>query len=166
MAAWTGFGGVKISSTEFSTSWGKIRFDPVYVDNVTVGGKIKRHSKGFRPIIEVELINAASTDITKFTALASDISASQLANSAISIYPQYTSTDAGSQLFYQCFLTSSIEPEAIAQVDVGQTLKLTWAGRDLITQLPTNYSSQVEEGWIDDGSDTYIDENADTYNLF
>ena len=166
MSSWTGWGGVKVGSVEFPYSRASITFDPVDVRNTTISGSVIVHSKGWRVIIDMELIVASESDAQNLASVALLASQSQADGQSINIYPRYTSTDAGSLLSYACFIDSGFSPQDIAQVDVGQTISLRWISASLLGILPNNYSSQVEEGWIDDGSDTYIDENADTYNLF
>lgn len=161
-----GWGGVKIYTTEFTTSYGNLSFERVDVRNTTIDGKVIVHHKGWRAVIETELINASAADAAKLATLASLIGQSQDQAEALTIYPRYTSTDAGSQLSYSCFLDSDFSPEDIANVDVGQTIKLRWISEDLLTTLPTNYSN-IEESYTmsADTSDDYImwDDTADDY---
>lgn len=169
MSSIFGWGGVKVTGNAddaiFTLASGTLSFERVDVRNVTTGGKILIHTKGWRPIIDVEIVNASSTDITSLIRLAVLISISQIEGSALTVYPRYTSTDLGSTLSYSCFVDSNFAPEDIAQVDVGQTVRLRFIGEDLIDYIPINYSSQIAGGFIDDNDDAYVDESGNTYTL-
>jgi hypothetical protein len=166
MASIFGFGGVKIGNTEFATSWGKLWFERVDVRNVTVNGKVLVHFKGWRPIMETEIIITGAADVAKLATVFSTISESQETGQSFNIFPRYLSTDNGSLLSYTCFLDSDITPEDIAQVDVGQTVKLRWIGRDLTNILPTNYSGQTTNNAIDASSNKLVDNSGQYIVLF
>jgi hypothetical protein len=157
MSSLFGWGGVKIGSTEFTTAFGVLSFKREDVRNTTIAGKVLVHSKGWRAVIETELFNCQTGDAAKFQSLASIVSASQAGNTAVVIYPRYTSTDNGSLTNYSCFLDSDFNPEDIAQVDVGQTIKLKWIGEELLNSLPSNISNpELITRTTDDSDNTAV----------
>lgn len=164
-----GWGGIRIKSSgteyvEFSNAFGNIRFIREDVRNTTISGTVIVHPKGWRPVIEMEIFNMTAADVLQWQTLMFILSDSQLNNRTMLVYPRHNNSDAGSVLYYNCFLDGDIEPQDIANVNVGQSMSLRFIGKDLITNLPTNYSGQIAKD-IFDGTDTYWD-GTDTYELF
>jgi hypothetical protein len=143
MSSLFGWGGVMIGGVEFTTAFGVLSFERVDVRNTTIAGKVLLHAKGWRPIIETELFNMNATDTANLVALTGLISQAQQSGSTLGVRPRYLSTDPGSLTSYACFIDSDYSPEDIAQVDVGQSIKLRWIGEELVNSLPTNVSNPV-----------------------
>lgn len=163
-----GWGGVRIQSIEFATAFGTVEMQPEFVRNTTVYGKHIQHFKGWRAVIDCTLHNDGSdAQILALRQLVNAIDTYSAQNTAMTIQPRYSSTDYGSNsAYFLCFLDSSIKPEDIAKVNVGQSLKLKFIGESLLPTLPDNYSGQVSGGWIDENSQSYVDESGDTYEMF
>jgi len=164
MSSVFGFGGVMIETVEFPYSYGNISFERVDVRNTTLTGNILVHPVGWRPIIDVNLVSTEAADAVKLASVISLIAESQVTPRTITVYPRYTSTDAGSLLSYSCYVDGNISPEDIANVDVGQTLQLRFIGSTLINSLPTNYSNPVLSIRVTNGDDDFrtYDDTDDT----
>lgn len=157
MQTWTGWGGVKIAGIEFANAYGNIEFIRDYVRNTDISGQDYEHHIGFRPVITIELFNLDDTYAAKIIQLASALSTYALGNNAIPVYPRYTSTDLGSQLYYNCFIDSDISPTDIANVNAGQSMTLKFRASSLITALPVNYYGQTNNKAIDDAANNIVD---------
>jgi hypothetical protein len=170
MSSLFGWGGVYITGDSepatFATSFGNVSYEKVDVRNTTIDGKIIVHPKGWRAVIECELFNTSAADVLAFQRLAALVSISQETSTPLTVYPRYTATDAGSVRAYTCFIDSEFAPRDIANVDIGQTINLRFVAQELITYLPTNYSGQTVLPFIDESDNQYVDENADSYQLF
>lgn len=158
-----GWGGVKIGSNEFSYSTANVSFEKVDVRNYTISGSVLVHAKGWRPVIDMELVMTSTADCVKLGLVISDICYSQEYGQALTVYPRYTSTDAGSLMSYPCFIDSNFAPDDIAKVDVGQTVSLRFIGDRLYTQMPTNYSGMTTSGLKDETDNLYTDESGNHY---
>lgn len=163
-----GWGGVKIADVEFTNAFGTLSFERVDVRNTTIAGTILLHAKGWRPIIEIEVFNldCGSVDYAqKFRQLAQYIALSQYEKTPLNVYPRF-GTDAGSQLYYSCYIDSDFAPEDVANTEAGQSLRLKFIGVDLVTSLPSNLSNPTMiVRTTDSGDDTAIrtyDDNDNT----
>lgn len=163
-----GWGGVMIAGIEFATSYGRLSFEKDEVRNTTIPPlkQILVHSNGWRPVIECELFNLSTADTALFVQLADAISLSQETGAVIGVRPRYLSTDTGSTASYNCFLDSDFSPEDIANVDVGQTIKLRFIGERLTSRIPTNYSGQTDTDFVDDSANKIVDDSGNQIILF
>lgn len=138
----------------FEQSFGSLRFEHIKKRNVTIDNRIIDHSVGFRPMLELQLLNYEDDDADKFALLMGILSASLNDGLPITISHAYETGDTGSQLSYSYFLDSDIAPSEIAQnVSVGQTLGLSFIGEQIVNTLPDNLSAEPQRNRCSDSTD-------------
>jgi len=138
----------------FPYAFGNLSFEHVKRRNITITNAIIDHSEGFRPLLDVQLINFSDSDADMLASLMGILSASSESGLPITIYHAYESGDAGSLLAYQYTLDSDISPQQIAEnVSVGQTINLSFIGSSLVASLPTNTSGEPQRDRCYDSTD-------------
>lgn len=134
-----GFGGVKFvygtTEMELPHCAGKLGFQELKNTWRTKSGNLIVQHKGFIPVINITMWNLGIDGIN-----ASNMSSLiQMLNAAktegIMIYPRY---EYGNDLGYLCILNSDINPEDFSQnISAGQTLELSFIGKQKIDNMPT-----------------------------
>ena len=149
---------------DFTNSMGKLVYVEEFNEYTSLSGTFKRVSKGWRPRISVDIYNVCDTDHTNLRRLLEYINTIKSRGGTFWIVPRYDSSyDNTEQILIYAELVSDINLEDIANTQVGQRITLEFLGRDRVTSLPTVESSAVENNWIDNGVDNYVDESGILY---
>ena len=162
-----GFGGVKLvygtTEMELPHCYGKLGFQELKNTWRTKSGNLKVQHKGFIPVINITMWNLGTWGAGAFN-MSSLI---QMLNAAktegIMVYPRY---EYSNDLGYLCILNSDISPEDFSQnVAAGQTLELSFIGKQKIDNMPT-YTTWEGFYYMVDFYDNYlIDHNGNNLIL-
>lgn len=160
-----GFGGVRFEEgsnvKNLADCKGRLGFRPEKTVHRLKNGGTAIHSKGFRAIIEIEMMNIGINTATagQMAGLMQMLSNAQ--RTGITIYPRFA---VGSEVGYLCHLLSDIDPKDISyNIPIGQSLTLSFEGMNLIESIPTYISDENLLYLIDKDGNTYIDKESIPY---
>lgn len=161
-----GNGGLYITSSGdsvlFPFAFSNIRFEKNNTRQTAITGLVHQTTLYFRPVIECQVILCNQSNVDDFKTLNTLVQNSVF--DAITVYPNYDAVNNSSNIGYQCFLDSDIEYLQIdSRVQAGQTIKLKFICKNLITTLPTSISNPVIRTYVDISGDIYVDGSGDKY---
>ena len=173
-----GFGGVKFNMTYgssleytkeayFSGSFSDITYEPIMLERQNVLYEDVSKLLGFKSNLDVELINIKDDDWNQFLQLISIYNlAKQYPNGVLTIYPEYNSGIESPELYNlkldNMRMDSSFNPQQIANVEVGQSLSVSFIGKKLLSSIPLVFSQAEIYTWVDGDGTTMIDDDGDT----
>ena len=160
-----GFGGCKFAkdgiTATFSGGKGVFEFIPYQFRRRVVNSGWTNYLKGYDGKAECTyLYNLAADDYLQYQYLVDILNLMIGTNETMTVTPRY---DTGiNYISYECFLDSSFKPDDIHRVKVGQVAGLSFTVKDMVTSIPRTVSETTEQDYWD-GTDLYVDDNADQY---
>ncbi len=157
-------------SASIETSTGKLYFAQVFNDYENINHSIRRIFKGWRPIINVSIVNlnkqtSYGLDTLQITKLLSIINTAKSQGQGIYIRPRLDNTVSLSQYTFYCELVSDVNVQDGDPTCAFQTLELEFRGINLLPTIPTSASSPQGGGWIREDGNQYIDQDGNYYTL-
>lgn len=129
-----GYGNLLLSThaglTEFFGAEQKITLKPEYTEFLNLNREIVRVLHGYRLYLEVIVYNTEDTDWENWHTLLTQI------NTGFVTLSPFFQEDESALCFSDCYLENEIQPVSLADIKVGQTLKLKFVKKDLLTSLP------------------------------
>ncbi len=153
---------------EYST--GQLQFQQVYNEYININHSIRRIFKGWRPIINVTLLNANyntnyGLDTFNILKLLGIINNAKQQGRGIYIRPRYDNSINVNTFTFYCELTSDVNIQDGDNVASYQKLDLEFRGINLMQRIPLGASNPQGQGWIREDGKQYIDQNGNMYNL-
>ena len=153
---------------EYST--GQLHFQQVCNDYENINHSIRRIFKGWRPIINITLLNANfntsyGLDTFNIIKLLSIINNAKQQGKGIYIRPRYDNSVNVDTFTFYCELMSDINIQDGDNASSFQKLDLEFRGINLLQTIPTGASNPQGQGWIREDEKQYIDQNGNMYNL-
>jgi len=168
MSSLGGFGSVRFTygatSVEFTGAYGEPTYIPIMEEIINDNDSLITRHHGYRVEITTDYlynIVGATDEITKYQTLAQMLTllVDPTSQNTITIQPKYNSSY--SNLSYVCVLDSPITFKEIARVETGQMINLKWKAVDKVWDIPSMIHTDALTYW--DGTDTYVDDGADSY---
>ena len=176
-----GFGGVRVEMTHgssneytrvawFDGSFSDITYEPIMLERQNILYEDVSKLLGYKTKLDVKLINLKDDDYFQFGQLISIYNLiKQYPNGVLSIYPEYN-PDIPNPGVYNLKLVnmrinSDFNPQQIANVEIGQTLKLSFSGKSLLSWIPMVFTNQETTYWVDESNNRMVDENGN-YLIF
>lgn len=156
-----------LQSFTFPNAMCHLYFQKVNTRNTGMNGKFYQTKYYYRPIIEVQFIDAgqdvAGTNVYELVLY--------ILNNYINnllIIPNYSETNEFDNSYdnsYLVYLDSDISFIQNSERPIGQNLKLKFIGKDLVTSIPTNYSHYEYVYMIADDGSYIVDHTGDNLIL-
>lgn len=150
------------TNVSFNFAFSNIRFEKVNVRQTAITGRIHQTTLYFRPVIEAQIVMCNQDDVQSFITLNNLLQLS--VSDGINVYPNYNALTNNINTPYLCYLDSDIEYLQIdSRVQVGQTITLKFIAKELITQLPQQFTIAATYYYVAANGDSYLDGSGNKY---
>jgi len=135
------------SDIAHSVANGIIDYKRESIRKTNVDRELKELLLGFRPEINIELLNVKSGDANAIKVLFTVLNY-YLTSRRFAIKINVTPSGSGGVMIEDVLLSSNIKMEALHKLEIGQRLKMKWIGKYLTQSIPTVMSDSASHNLL------------------